>query len=384
LILFDKRGTGLSDRVSNDRLPTLEQRMDDVRAVLDAAGSEQAAVFGASEGGNLSILFAAAHPERVHALVLQAVYARRLWSPDYPWAPTPEQRERDTELIEREWAGEMDVSQLAPSAAADPALMRRITTFFRRSASPGAAVALNRMNAQIDTRSLLPTIRVPTLVLHRIGDREVDVEEERWIASQIPGAKYIELPGDDHLPWIGDSDSLLDDVEEFLTGIRRRPDPDRVLATVLFTDIVASTERAAVLGDRRWRELLAAHHAAVRNQLELWSGREIDTAGDGFLASFDGPARAIRCACSIRDQVRTLGLEIRTGLHTGECERVGDKLEGLAVHTGARVAALARPNEVLVSRTVKDLVAGSGIEFRERGTHSLKGVPGEWELFAVS
>jgi class 3 adenylate cyclase len=384
LILFDKRGTGLSDRVSNDRLPTLEQRMDDVRAVLDAVGSERAAVFGASEGGNLSILFAATHPERVHALVLQAVYAKRLWSPDYPWAPTPEQRELDTQQIEREWAGEMDVSQLAPSAVADPALMRRIATFFRRSASPGAAVALLRMNAQIDTRSVLPTIRVPTLVLQRTGDREVNAEEERWIASQIPAAKYVELVGDDHLPWIGDSDRLLDEVEEFLTGVRRGPEPDRILATVLFTDIVASTERATALGDRRWRELLAAHHAAVRQQLDRWSGQEIDTAGDGFLASFDGPARAIRCACAIRDEVRTLGLEIRAGLHTGECERVGAKLVGLAVHTGARVAALAGPSEVLVSRTVKDLVAGSGIEFESRGAHVLKDVPGEWQLFAVA
>jgi pimeloyl-ACP methyl ester carboxylesterase len=384
LILFDKRGTGLSDRVSNDRLPTLEQRMDDVRAVLDAVGSERASVFGASEGGNLSILFAATHPERVHALVLQAVYAKRLWSADYPWAPTPAQRELDTQLIEREWAEEMDVSQLAPSAAADPALMRRITTFFRRSASPGAAVALNRMNAQIDTRSVLPTIRVPTLVIQRVGDREVNVEEERWIASQIPGAKYVELPGDDHLPWIGDSDSLLDEVEEFLTGIRRGPDPDRILATILFTDIVGATERAAALGDGRWRELLAAHHAAIRHQLDRWQGQEIDTAGDGFFASFDGPARAIRCACAIRDQLRTLGLEIRAGLHTGECERVGAKLAGLAVHTGARVAALAGPSDVLVSRTVKDLVAGSGIEFEPRGLHTLKGIPGEWELFSVA
>jgi class 3 adenylate cyclase len=358
--------------------------MDDVRAVLDAVGSERAAVFGASEGGNLSILFAATHPERVHALVLQGVYAKRLWSPDYPWAPTAEQRERDTELIARGWAGEMDIAQLAPSALADPTLMQRITTFFRRSASPGAAMALNRMNAQIDTRSVLPTIRVPALVIQRVGDLEVNVEEERWIASQIPGAKYVELAGDDHLPWIGDSDLLLDEVEEFLTGVRRGPDPDRVLATVLFTDIVGSTERAAASGDRRWRELLAAHHSAVRHQLDRWHGLEIDTAGDGFMASFDGPARAIGCACAIRDEARTLGLEIRAGLHTGECERIGEKLAGLAVHTGARVAALAGPGEVLASRTVKDLVAGSGIEFEGRGVHTLKGVPGDWEVFAVA
>jgi len=383
LILFDKRGTGLSDPVSLDRLPTLEERMDDVRAVLDAAGSERAAVFGASEGGNLSLLFAATHPERVRALVLAAVYVKRLWSPDYPWAPTPEQRERDTELIEREWGGDMDIADLAPSALGDPALAQRITTFFRRSASPGAAAALLRMNAQIDTRSVLPTIRAPTLVLQREGDREVAAEEERCIAAQIPGAKYVELGGDDHLVWVGDSDSLLDEVEEFLTGVRRGPEPDRILATVLFTDLVGSTELAARLGDRRWRRLLEAHNRTIAGELARWRGREVDSRGDGVLAAFDGPARAIRCACAIRDGVRALGLEIRAGVHTGECELVGTKLEGVAVHIGARVAALGGPGEVLVSRTVNDLVAGSGIDFADRGEHQLKGVPSLWQLFAV-
>jgi len=384
LVLFDKRGTGLSDPVSLDRLPTLEERMDDVRAVLDAAGSERASVFGASEGGNLSLLFAATHPERVRALVLAAVYVKRLWSPDYPWAPTPEQRERDTELIEREWGGDMDIADLAPSALGDPALAQRIRTFFRRSASPGAAAALNRMNAQIDTRSVLPTIRAPTLVLQREGDREVAAEEERWIAAQIPGAKYVELAGDDHLVWVGDSDGLLDEVEEFLTGVRRGPEPDRILATVLFTDLVGSTELAARLGDRRWRGLLEAHNRTIAGELARWSGREVDSRGDGVFAAFDGPARAIRCACAIRDGVRTLGLEIRAGVHTGECELVGTKLEGVAVHIGARVAALGGPGEVLVSRTVKDLVAGSGIDFADRGEHQLKGVPSLWQLFAVT
>ena len=384
LILFDKRGTGLSDRVSNESLPTLEQRMDDVRAVLEAAGSDRAAVFGASEGGNMSVLFTATYPERVRALVLAGIYAKRLWSPDYPWAPTPAQREHEHEVIERGWAGEMDVSELAPRAARDPELMRRIATFFRRSASPGAAVALNRMNTQIDTRAVLPTISVPTLVLHRTDDRNVKVEEARWIAKQVPGARYVELPGDDHLVWTGDTDTLLDEVEEFLTGVRRGPEPDRLLATVLFTDIVGSTERVAKLGDGPWRELLEEHHRLVRAELERFRGREIDTAGDGFLATFDGPARAIHCACAIRDSVRSLGIEIRAGLHTGECELVAGKVAGIAVHTAARVNGLAQPSEVLVSSTVKDLVAGSGIEFVDRGEHDLKGVPGTWRLYAAA
>jgi class 3 adenylate cyclase len=384
LILFDKRGTGLSDRVSNDRLPTLEERMDDVRAVLEATGSERAAVFGASEGGNLSVLFAATYPERVRALVLLAVYAKRLRTPDYPWAPTAEERERESEMLEREWGGEMDVSELAPGAADDPALMQRIATFFRRSASPGAAVALNRMNTAIDTRAVLPTISAPTLVLHRTGDLNVKVEEGRWIAGQIPGAKFLELPGDDHLAWTGDTDAVLDEVEEFLTGVRRAPQLDRVLATVLFTDIVGSTERVTQLGDRRWRELLDEHHRLVRRELERYRGQEVDTAGDGFLSTFDGPARAIRCARAIADSVRSLGFEIRAGLHTGEVELQGSRIAGIAVHTAARVVSLAQPGEILVSSTVKDLVAGSDIAFVARGERELKGVPGTWQLYAAS
>ena len=383
LILFDKRGTGLSDRVSVENLPGLEQRMDDVRAVLEAAGSERAAVLGASEGGNLSILFAATYPDRVRAVVLAAVYAKRVWSPDYPWAPTPEQREQEHAVLEREWAGEMDVSLLAPSAVDDPVLMRRIATFFRRSASPGAAVALNRMNTEMDTRSVLPAIAAPTLVICRVGDVQVSADENRWIAGQIPGARYVELPGADHLPWIGDSDALLDEVEEFLTGVRPQPDPQRLLVTVLFTDIVGSTAKAAALGDRRWRELLDEHHRLVRRELDRFGGREIDTAGDGFLASFDGPARAVRCACAISEAVRELGLEVRAGLHTGECEVVDGKVRGIAVHIGARVTHAAGPGEVLVSSTVKELVAGSGLRFADRGVTELEGVPGEWRLFAV-
>jgi class 3 adenylate cyclase len=383
LILFDKRGTGLSDPVPIDRLPTLEQRMDDVRAVMDAAGSERAALFGSSEGGLMSVLFAATYPKRTRALVALAIYAKRLWSPDYPWAPRPEARAAEIDSIERNWGGEMDISDLAPSA--DEAFKRRAVAYLRRSASPGAAVALLRMNTQIDVREALPTISVPTLVLQRVGDRDVNVEEGRWIAGQIPGAKYVELPGDEHLIWAGDVDAVVDEVEEFLTGSRPVPELDRVLATVLFTDIVGSTELAAELGDSRWRDVLEQHHGVVRRELERFRGREVDTAGDGFLATFDGPARAIRCAREIAEAVGELGLRVRAGVHTGECELLGgDRVAGVAVHTGARVAAAARPGEVLASHTVKDLVAGSGIEFEDRGLHELKGVPGEWRLYAVS
>ena len=382
LILFDKRGTGMSDSVPLERLPTLEERMDDVRAVMDAAGSDAAALFGSSEGGLMSVLFAATYPERTRALVAMAIYAKRIWSSDYPWAPTPEARAAEIDSLERAWGGDMDISTLAPSA--DEAFRRRAAAYLRRSASPGAAVALMRMNTQIDVRHVLPTIRVPTLVLQRVGDRDVNVEEARWIAAQIPDAKYVELPGDEHLIWAGDIDAVVDEVEEFLTGVRPAREPDRVLATVLFVDIVRSTERAAELGDRGWRDLLASFYSAVRAELDRFRGREIDTAGDGFFASFDGPARAIRCARAIHDAVLPLGVQLRSGLHTGECEVIGDKLGGIAVHIGARVVGEAQPGETLVSSTVRDLVAGSGIEFADRGPRGLKGVPGEWRLFAVT
>jgi pimeloyl-ACP methyl ester carboxylesterase len=382
LILFDKRGTGLSDPVPVDRLPTLEARMDDVRAVLDAAGSDRTAVFGFSEGGLMSVLFAATYPERTTALVLYGVFAKRIWSPDYPWAPTPEARTREIEQLERNWATSMDLDQLAPSE--DEAFKQRLATYFRRSASPGAAVALMRMNTQIDVRDVLPTIRTPTLVLHRVDDRDAKVEEARWIADHIPGARLVELEGDAHTLWGGDTDAIVDEIEEFLTGVRPHRQADRVLATVLFTDIVGSTERATELGDSRWRELLNAHHAQVRKQLDRFRGHEIDTAGDGFFATFDGPARAVQCATAIRDAVQSLGMEIRAGVHTGEVQLTDGRVTGIAVHLGARVVGLAGSGEVLVSSTVKDLVAGSGIAFEERGTHVLKGVPGEWRLYAVA
>jgi class 3 adenylate cyclase len=381
LILFDKRGTGLSDPVPLDRLPPLEERMDDVRAVLDAVGSERTAVFGFSEGGLMSVLFAATYPGRVTALALYGTFAKRIWSPDYPWAPKPDARTREIEQLERDWATRMDLDQLAPSE--DDAFKQRLATYFRRSASPGAAVALMRMNTEIDVRDVLPSIQAPTLVMHRTQDRDVKVEEGRWIAAQIPGAKYVELPGDTHTLWAGNTDEVVDEVEEFLTGTRSPRESDRVLATVLFTDIVGSTERAAHLGDARWREMLAAHHAIVRRELERYRGREIDTAGDGFFATFDGPARGIRCACAIRDRVRAVDLQIRAGLHTGECELVNGKVGGIAVHIGARVSSIAAPGEVLVSSTVKDLVAGAGIDFVDRGEHELKGIPEPWRLFRV-
>jgi pimeloyl-ACP methyl ester carboxylesterase len=384
VILFDKRGTGLSDPVSETGLPSLEVRMDDLRAVLDTVGSERTALLGHSEGGNMCILFAATYPERTAALVTFSVYAKRVWSPDYPWAPTPTEREAWLRDVERTWGRPESVVDLVPSLANNPTLLEEAARYWRLSASPKAGVALGKMNTQIDVRALLPTIRVPTLVMHRTGDRDINVEEGRYIASQIPGARFIELPGADHFMWTEDADRVLDEIEEFLTGVRRGPEPDRVLATVLFTDIVGSTQRVVALGDAAWKELLEKHDDFVRDELRRFRGREVDTAGDGFLATFDGPARGIRCAFAIRDSIARLGLEVRSGLHTGEVELSGARVRGIAVHIGARVAGLASPGEVLVTRTVKDLVAGSGIEFEDRGAHPLKGVPEEWQIFAAS
>jgi class 3 adenylate cyclase len=380
LIRFDKRGTGLSDRPGG--LPDLETRMDDVRAVMDAVGSEKAALFGYSEGGPMCCLFAATYPERTTALVLYASYAKRQDpDDDYPWASTRAQRRVHAEEIERNWGQDAHLGSMAPNA--DAALRTWWARRTRAAASPGAARDLILMNSQIDVRSILPAIQVPTLVLHRTGDLDVRLEEGRYLAEHIAGARFVEFPGDEHLVLLR-ADELLDEVEEFLTGTRPAREPDRVLATILFTDIVDSSRRAAALGDRAWRDLLAAHHAAVRRQLDRFQGREVDTAGDGFLATFDGPARAVRCGHAIQQSMRELGLEVRAGVHTGEVELTDGKVAGIAVHTGARVAALAEPGQVLVSSTVKDLVAGSGLEFEERGTHELKGVPGEWRLYAVS
>lgn len=382
LILFDKRGTGLSDRVPNDRLPTLEQRMDDVRAVLDAVGSEHAALFGHSEGGNMCLLFAATYPERTIALITIGIYAKRLWSEDYPWAPGPAEREEAALEIEQGW-GKIDLGYYAPSRVGDERFSDRLATYFRRSSSPGAAAALLRMNSQIDVRDVLSTIHVPTLVLHETGDQDVNVEEGRYISSRIPEAKFVEIPGTDHVFWAQHSDVVADEIEEFLTGVRPVAEPDRVLATVLFTDIVGSTEKAVELGDSRWKTILESHDSLVVREIDRFRGRRVKTTGDGVLATFDGPARAIRCAGSITAAVGELGVQIRSGIHAGECELRDGDVAGIAVHTAARVSALADPGEVLVSQTVKDLIAGSGIELEERGSYELKGVPGEWRLYAV-
>jgi pimeloyl-ACP methyl ester carboxylesterase len=384
LILFDKRGTGLSDRVPPNELPTLEQRMSDVTAVMDAVGSERAALLGMSEGGPMCALFAATYPARTTALIMFGSYARRMLAPDYPAGLSPDAHESFLQEIRDGWGGPVGLAGRAPGMVGDERFARWWSTYLRMSASPGAAEALTRMNAEIDVRDALKTIQVPTLILHRSGDQALSVDGARYMAARIPGAKLIEFPGADHLPFVGDQDAVLDEVEEFLTGVRHAPRFDRVLATVLFTDIVNSTARAAELGDSEWRELLRDHHRLVRRELARFRGHEIDTAGDGFFAHFDGPARGIQCACAITKAVRGLDLEVRAGLHTGECEISDGGVAGIAVHVGARVAAQAGPGEVLVSSTVKDLVAGSGIQFQDSGLATLKGVPGEWHLYSAS
>jgi class 3 adenylate cyclase len=349
-----------------------------VRAVLDAAGSKRATVFGWSEGGPMSLMFAATYPERTSALVLFGTFASMKAE---PWALSQERFDQFLGAIEAHWGEGVLVGINAPSLQSDKAFVQWFGRLERAAASPGAIVALLRADYESDVRHVLPSIRVPTLILHRKDDSAVPVAVGRYLARTISGAKYIELPGENHLLQALEPDlldRLLDEVEELITGTHHREDPDRVLATVMFTDIVRSTERAAELGDARWRELLSNYYAAVRKELTVFRGREVNTAGDGLLATFDGPNRAIRCACSVRERLRPLGLEVRTGLHTGECEMIGDDVGGIAVHIAARVAATAQPDEVLVSSTVKDLVAGSGLQFADRGMHGLKGVPGEW------
>jgi pimeloyl-ACP methyl ester carboxylesterase len=377
VVMFDKRGTGMSDRVSE--LPGLDQRMDDLRAVMDAAGFEQAALLGLSEGGPLAALFAATYPERCRALVLYGSFARFA-----SWLPTEEALATFLGYIDQAWGTGGSLPLFAPTRGDNAVFQRWWGRFERLGASPSAASNLMLMNSQIDISDVLPTIHVPTLVIHRTGDVTINVEGGRYLAEHIPGARYVELPGTDHIPFVGDNVAeIADAIEEFLTGSRTPVAVDRMLATVLFTDIVGSTEKAASLGDRRWRDLLDSHHATIRRNLARFRGHEIKTTGDGILATFDGPARGVRCACAISDEIRPLGIEVRAGLHTGECEMIGDDVGGIAVHIGARVASLAGAGEVLVSGTVKDLVAGSGLQFVDRGSQTLKGVPGEWRIYAV-
>jgi class 3 adenylate cyclase/DNA-binding SARP family transcriptional activator len=385
VILWDKRGTGLSDRVAVDRLPTLEERMDDIRAVLDAAGAERAAIAGMSEGAVLAALFAAAHPERAQALVLYGGWGCTVGDDAYRGMPRRRRFEEFANDVQGSWDDMGSFLALwAPTHEHDPVMRDWWTRALHRGASPASAVAWLRMLAGFDIRGVVGAIHTPTLVLHRSGDRLIRVENGRWLAANIAGAEYVELPGDDHLWWLGDQDALLDELERFLVGATPVREPDRVLTTVLFTDIVDSTRRAAELGDRRWRDLMARHEAIVRDRLARFAGHEVKALGDGFLATFDGPARAIRCAAAIRDALLGLGLELRAGLHTGEVEVVDDDVHGIAVAIAARVAAIAAPGEVIVSRTVRDLVAGSGIEFEDRGTHDLKGVADDWQLYALA
>ena len=383
LITFDKRGTGLSDPVLG--APTLEERMDDVRAVMDAAGSESAALLGVSEGAAMSLLFAASHPERTTALVLYGGMARVTWAEDYPIGTPVEALLQGT----LEWiAPHQDEGAffevLAPTAMEQPAALEAFLRFQRYAATPSMLQQLYAMYVEVDVRSVLPSVHAPTLVLHRRGDRAVNRRAGQYMAEHVEGAKYVELPGHDHSPFAGDVDALIDEVEEFLTGDRRSAEVDRVLATVMFTDIVGSTEKASELGDRAWRELLESQVTILRRELTRFRGREVKQIGDGCLATFDGPARAIRCGLAMIQSVKALGVDIRVGLHTGEVEMMEDDIGGIAVHIAARIGHMAGTARVFTSGTVKDLVAGSGIAFEDRGTHVLKGIPDEWRVFEVA
>jgi class 3 adenylate cyclase len=383
LIAFDKYGIGLSDPIPSRSLPPLEEWMDDVRTVMDAVGSGRAVIMGANEGSMMAALFAATYPERTTALVLVNATARMASTPDYPIGIAPDVQERLATLVEDAWGrGEM-MAAVNPSLSRDPVAAEAWGRFLRLSASPATAAAVIRMLFDLDVRDVLPTIRVPTLVVQRRDNPLMTLEQGRYVAERIPGATFVAVPGADHGLAVGDPDVIVDEIEEFLTGARRAADTDRVLATVLFTDIVESTARLSELGDRRWRELLNSHDELARRQVERYGGRLVDTTGDGVLATFDGPVRGIRCALALRDAVRRIGLTIRAGVHTGEIERNRDNVTGIAVHIAARVQARAQPNEVLVSRTVRDLVAGAALRFAERGSHELKGVEGPWELYAV-
>jgi pimeloyl-ACP methyl ester carboxylesterase len=384
LILMDKRGIGLSDRIPPSQLPGVEQRAVDLGAVLDDVGSNRVALVGASDGGPIAALFAATHPERTDRLVLINTYARRIRSDDYPWGPTDEEWSAFESEARDHWGEPLFLDLLAPGHANDAGFIEWWARLLRQSVSPGSAVAYLAMNRGVDVRQVLAAIHVPTLVIHRTNDRINPVAGARLMAELIPGARFVELPGDEHHPWLGDPGTLLGEVEEFLTGTRGGPASDRVLATLLFTDIVRSTQTAARLGDREWNVLLETHRDIVRSELQRHRGREMGTTGDGFLALFDGPERAVRCALALIDRLGAIGVSIRAGVHTSEVEVTGGNVAGLGVHVAARIMSLAEPGEVLVSTVVRDLALGSGLVFTDRGRHTLRGVPGEWELLAAS
>ena len=383
LIRFDKRGTGLSDRPV--KMATLEERTDDIRAVMDDVGIERANIFGVSEGGSMACLFAATYPQRVNSLLIWGAQARWIASPDHPWGQTQEEHNQMLAMIQDDWPSVEYITGAGAGMGrdADPAAVEAVARYMRAAASPSAVYAYEQMNGQIDTRPILPTIQAPTLVMNRTGDPCANVAAARDMASRIPGAKFVEYPGDSHSMMLTDMETVLSDIQEFITGERPIDSSDRILATVLFLDIASSTEHAAAIGDAAWRHLLNSYYAIVRKELARFRGKETNNAGDGFLAVFDGPARAVRCALAIVMAVRQLGIEVRAGVHTGECELMGDNVGGIAIHTGARIMAKAEPGGVLTSRTVKDLVSGSGIDFQDQGIHELKGIPGEWRLFAA-
>lgn len=382
LIIFDKRGTGLSDRVTNT--PTLEERMDDVRAVMDTIGSRRAALFGYSEGGSMCALFAATYPERTTALIMSGSFARRTFTEGYPYAPTEQEMRTSIEAMLTHWGEPVGLEVRAPSVAQDPAVRQWYAKFLRMSASPAAAGALAIANLEIDIRHLLPSIRTPTLILHASGDQLISPEAGRFLARNIPEAQFIEIRSSDHIPFFDGAENCLSQIQKFVTGATPLPEFDSRVCTIMFTDIVGSTDRAVEIGDQRYQDLLESHHAKVRSELQLYRGQEINTTGDGFVASFDGPARAIQCGLAITSAVKEIGLDVRVGLHTGECEIRNGELSGIALNIAARVGALAAPARVLVSQTVRDLVAGSGLKFTDGGVHSLKGLPDEWRLFEAS
>ena len=383
LISFDQRGTGVSDPLPRDEVPSLEQWLDDISCVMEEVGSNQAVLVGMGGGGSLSMLFAATYPERTSGLVLVNSFPRLSQAPDYEWGRAPAVEDEVLHVMRTGWGRGVLLDVVAPSKVGDESFRQWWARYQRLGSSPNTIVRMRRMLDDFDIRDVLPSIRVPTLVLHRAGNTFVRVEHGRYLAEHIPGARYVEVPGRDYFAFLGNADTFVDEIGRFVKGLERAPEGDRVLATVMFTDIVESTRRASELGDRPWSELLERHHAAVRRELKRFRGHEVDTAGDGFFATFEGPARAVRCALTVRDAVRPLGLEIRAGLHTGEVEISDRAVRGLAVHIGQRVLAQAEPGEVLVSSTVRDLTAGSGLAFSDRGAHSLKGVSDEWRLFEV-